>query len=345
MANNLENKDAYIIVGVDEENDYEIINMEENPNRRNTQNIVDFLREKDFAGDVRPIVHIESIKIYEKTIDIIVIHNSFNTPYYLIKEFQGVHPNNIYTRVLDTNTPKNKTADVKNTEYLWKKRFRLLSMPLDRMRYYLQDINDWEDSPTEGSISKKYYKYAPEFVIEYDDEEGADAYQYYLFNQMDIRPHWYEIRLYYHQTLLSELEGIGLDGGRYFTPVPLADYISFNGYNNIDITLRYFIKDSLIYDIHKFYYKLRVDSHEANFARQKFLDCIIIFDSEKEKEMFKDFIFKHWTLDKDEFSNNIRLPYFRKIEGYNMEEIKQQYLNMQILKRMYEKFKTLNSIY
>jgi len=35
MANNLENQDAYII-GIDEEKDYEIVDVTSDPNRKNT---------------------------------------------------------------------------------------------------------------------------------------------------------------------------------------------------------------------------------------------------------------------------------------------------------------------
>ncbi|MGN8644196.1 RNA-binding domain-containing protein [Catenibacterium mitsuokai] len=36
MANNIENRDAYIIIGIDEENDFSITGVEEDNNRRNT---------------------------------------------------------------------------------------------------------------------------------------------------------------------------------------------------------------------------------------------------------------------------------------------------------------------
>ena len=61
MANNLSNRDAYIIIGVDEENDYSFSSVRNDPNRKNTQQLVDFMREKRFAGGVRPIVSVESI--------------------------------------------------------------------------------------------------------------------------------------------------------------------------------------------------------------------------------------------------------------------------------------------
>ena len=134
MANNLENHEAYIIIGVDEK-DYSIRNVEEDPYRKNTQKIVDFLRDKKFAGGLRPVVVVNEVKMLGGTIDIIKIKNSFNTPFFLLEHYKGVMPNNIYTRVMDTNTPKNRSADIEHIEYLWKKRFRLLATPLERIKY------------------------------------------------------------------------------------------------------------------------------------------------------------------------------------------------------------------
>ena len=50
FANNLVNRDCYIIIGVDQENDYGIVDITSDSNRKNTQNIVDFLKDKKFAG-------------------------------------------------------------------------------------------------------------------------------------------------------------------------------------------------------------------------------------------------------------------------------------------------------
>ena len=83
MANNLENRDAYIIIGVDEEQDYSLVEVQEDPYRRNTQMLTDFLRDKKFAGDIRPVVTVESILVTGITIDVIVIHNSDNTPIFI----------------------------------------------------------------------------------------------------------------------------------------------------------------------------------------------------------------------------------------------------------------------
>ena len=51
MANNLVNRDAYIIIGIDENGDYSICDISADTNRRNTQMLTDFIRSKKFAGE------------------------------------------------------------------------------------------------------------------------------------------------------------------------------------------------------------------------------------------------------------------------------------------------------
>lgn len=58
MANNITNHDGLIIIGVDEETDYSICNVANDQNRKKTQDIVAFLREKKFAGGIRPTVYV-----------------------------------------------------------------------------------------------------------------------------------------------------------------------------------------------------------------------------------------------------------------------------------------------
>ncbi|MGJ0909204.1 AlbA family DNA-binding domain-containing protein [Clostridium botulinum] len=336
MANNLENKDAYIIIGIDEENNYKVKSVADDGNRKNTQMLVDFLRNKKFAGGIRPTVFVKTVVLVEGEVDVIVIKNNYNTPFYLTEKYQGVFANNIYARVMDTNTPKEKSADIHNVEYLWKKRFRLISTPLERIKYYLEKPDEWLDSPTDWETSKKYYKYSPEFTIEYTLEDDGDAYQYYLFNQTDIRPHWRKIRIFYHQTLLETLEGICLDGGRYFTPTPLTDGVSLREFHNWDIEFKYFIKHTLPYVVHQFYYE--PDGDDETISHNKFEECILVFESENEKDAFKKYVLKNWA-NKERFSENIWLPHFSQIEGYRMEEFKKQYWNVQVLKRMLDEFK------
>ena len=336
MANNLENRDAYIIIGVDEEKDYSLINMKLDVNRKNTQKLVDFLRNKKFAGGVRPVIYVQEVKLLGTYIDVIVIKNSYETPFYLTENFQGVMANNIYTRVMDSNTPKNKSADIFHIEYLWKKRFRLITTPLERMKYYLQIKEDWINAPTNWETDRKYNKYYPEFTIEYTLDDDGNGYQYYLFNQTDHNPHWRKIRLYYHQTLLEEIEGVALDGGRYFTPTPLTEGISLGKYHYWDIVYKYYIIDTLRYIIHEFYYE--PDGDEATHAHRCFVECVLIFKSEKERLEFNRYVIEHWH-EKDSFSDKIYIPHMPPIDGYVMGKFEKEYRNVQILKQLLEQFR------
>lgn len=79
MANNLENRDAYIIIGIDDENDFKLMNVKGESNRKNTQMMVDFLKDKKFAGGVGPMVYIETVFLLQ-------IRwrrgNNFSSPFY-----------------------------------------------------------------------------------------------------------------------------------------------------------------------------------------------------------------------------------------------------------------------
>ena len=108
MANNLADRDAYIIIGVDENDNYSIHDVRQDTNRRNTQQLTDFIRNKKFAGDFRPFVTVEPVLLNDGYIDVIIIHNSLNTPFYLKERYKGINQSNIYVRLQDSNTPKDK---------------------------------------------------------------------------------------------------------------------------------------------------------------------------------------------------------------------------------------------
>lgn len=336
MANNLENKDAYIIIGVDEDNDYVVQDVVNDVNRKNTQMIVDFLKDKKFAGQIRPIVYVNTIEINNKKLDIIVIENTTKTPYYLSERYQGLEANNIYTRIMDTNTPKNSSADIQNIEYLWKKRFGIIFTPKERIIQYLKNKDNWLESPTDMDIEKKYHKLFPEFTIQYKLENEDGGYQYYLFNQKKIEPDWRKISIFYHQTLIIELEGVCLDGGRYFTSAPEFDGICINQNREWEISFRYYTKGTLNYIVHKFYYD--ENQSEQKISHDKLIKNILIFESEDEKKDFKEYVINIWN-EKEKFSNNIYLPKFPEIKGYNMEGLEEQYRNVQILKKMFLEYK------
>lgn len=212
MANNLSDNDGYIIIGIDEEKDYSIRDVKLDENRKNTQKIVDFLKDKKFAGDNRPTVYVQTIEWAEENIDVVVVQNNMNTPYYLAIDYRDkekhLKANHIYTRIMDSNTAKDCNADLDKVEYLWKKRFGINKSALERVTIYLKDKKNW----FQNEFEVVYYKYAPEFTIKCEYDESRKGYEVYMLGQIDNTPHWYDIQLYYHSTLLHTVSAVALDG-------------------------------------------------------------------------------------------------------------------------------------
>ena len=336
MANNLENRDAYIIIGIDEENDYCVNDMTNAENRKSTQMLVDFVRNKKFAGGIRPRVMVETMQLETGTIDIIVIKNGYSTPYVLEEAYRGVCANNIYTRVMDSNTPKNKTAEISHIEYLWKKRFRLLMAPLEQVFYYLLNREEWEDVPEDGAITRQYYKYSPEYIIEHFRCDDRDGYEYYLFSQSDSRPRWYNINVKYHQTTLFSTIGAGLDGGRYFTNVPCTDFLFDDWRYEGNVCFKYYVKGTKEMILHDFF--CDYDSHEAMYAREQFEECILIFSSNEEKENFKEYAATKWA-ERQNYLEDVRLPHMELPSAYREDAFKEEYENAIVLKKMLDEYR------
>lgn len=283
MSNLVGSEDGIIIIGCDEENGHQLNDVENDPNRRDTAKVVDFLREKRFAGGVRPVVYVHPMCIQGITIDVIVVKNTRNTPYYLTESFGEIRANHIYTRVMDTNTPRDKSADPDRVEKLWKKRFALDASALEKAQYFLSTPDDWDS--VDGAESY-FCKIAPEFTITTESDD-RDGYEYFLFNQMDKRPHWYNIYLKYHQTTIYSTLGVGLDGGRYFTPCPEIE--GFRDDRGDYHTYRAFTVGSMQYELNRFFYK-KEKSGEEEYCRKQLFECVAVFSSEIEKRLFETYL-------------------------------------------------------
>ena len=338
LANNLADHDAYIIIGIDQENDYKPQDIQSDPNRRNTQNIVDFLKDKHFAGGIRPVVFVQQLFVFSCTIDVVVIKNSHNTPFYLTEKYEKVNPNNIYTRVMDTNTPINMTADANHVEYLWRKRFFLDSSPLEKLTYYLRTPSYWETIPTvDGG---KYYRFAPEFtIIDEPDDEGRTRL-FFHYSQIDNNPRWYKIQLKYHQTVLLQLLGHALDGGRCFVVSPEIDGINFSQHLSWDLSYCYFIKDSCPYLLNSFFQQTEGYSIDP-YSFQRFMDCVLVFESEEERLRFKEHV-KHNKEKYDSLCKRddlIRMLPFSSNSDSNISHYKKEFLDSLVLQTMLSDFR------
>ncbi|GFN30448.1 ATP-binding protein [Paenibacillus xylaniclasticus] len=289
MANNRVDRDAYIIFGI-ADGTFEVVGVENDENLRNQQQIIDFLKTKKFVSGIRPRVEMRTLMIANHEVDVLIIKNSTDTPYFLTEDFpdQGrrVRANHIYTRVGDTNTDIDKSADINNIEYLWKKRFLLTRSPFEQIMKRLENKNEWKrDEDTYYNI------FNPEFTITIeDDDEGRELTpQFYSYAMTNSSTMFQMLNIKYFGTQLYRTQIVILDGGRYTTPVPDWGYLFFGEYKiHPDYALKYFTKDSPSYKLSEFLYD--EDDHEEGYARRRFFEVVLLFEDSLEKDVFLDYV-------------------------------------------------------
>lgn len=316
MANNIENKDAYIIIGVT--NSGEITDILNDKNRRNTAHLINFLRTKQFVGQFRPIVRVVTLIIENKNIDVIVVENSTNTPYVLEEDFsystqnieeklhsgqknkiEVVKQGNVYTRIQDTNTPKDKTADYDKVEKLWRKRFYLDASPFEKLSFYLKDIKGWELNSFQNEW---YYKYSNElFKIRYTWDSNTEKTNS-VWDYIGIYGPWskHNIEIIWQNVIIKTYEV--LSNCKYSAIMPYCRFMRFDG-DNKGYWYWCYVKGSEIELLQRLLerdnknIKNPLEPIQFDFYKEN----IISFVSENEKNEFEKYLYNNWTILKLEF--------------------------------------------
>ncbi len=333
MANSPANRDCYIIIGV-EDKTYNVLGVS-GEKRKNQQNVIDLLRQKSsWAGGYIPEVYVKTISIEDKEIDVVVVKQSNNTPFYLLKDYtnegQPVFKGAIYTRKGDTNTPKKDTADLYDTELLWKRRFGLLYNPSQRAKFYLKDLDNWES--VEGETDKSgredsfvFYRPDPDYTVYFvheDETDGGLTYakdvndnavgtqSYYLFAFCNVSYHTgYSSRrkviLYYKEVPLFSSIIESVDEGRTSVVPPELSVID-----------PHYIEDSFRYLMFEFVFRHWCFNYSSE-AREMFLRVIPVYKNDEEHEEFREYV-----------KNNGIPPYTpgrknEKMQGKALERIQQ----------------------
>ena len=288
MANNRADRDAYIIFGV-RNSDYSIVGVERDSGRRNQQQMIDQLKDKNFAGGIRLTVYLKTLEIQGHEIDVLVVKNSTDTPFYVEEKIQDrgrvVNPYHIYTRVGDTNTDITKSADIDKVEYLWKKRFMLNKSPLEQIIKKLDNKEEWV---SEDEIY--YNKYNPEYTIKLvKDEEYAKSYEYYSYSMCNESTIYGVVEVRSYGTKLYSNQYVVLDSGRYITSVPKWEFIKFDYNRDNRYCLKYYIKTEIEYKLHKFLFDN--SNEDAVYAHNNFMEGVVVFNDEMEKEDFMEYLY------------------------------------------------------
>ncbi|WP_321992533.1 ATP-binding protein [Marispirochaeta aestuarii] len=226
FSNTVCKKNKYIIVGIS--NDGNIIGL--NPkveNRKRKSDYIDFLRNIKFSGDERPKIEVETIIIENKEIDIIIIMDDSNKTYYLSEDYRDenkvVKDNFIYTRVGDTNTPINKSADKNIIENMWKEKFNMDLTPNQKYIKLLLDYDNWKYD----GISKAYYdpdlEYSLEIIDDEENNEGLFWWQMILYE----KPVSCFYNLLYKDKILKKIPIVHFNNEKLMFPYPCNTNITY----------------------------------------------------------------------------------------------------------------------
>ena len=296
LSNSLHKGDKYLIIGVDEEKDYELnnLNQHEIKNRKTQADLMDFLSSKQFAGDNVPMMKLETLFYKnEIEIDVILISEKNSKPYYLSTDYrcgkETVRAGVIYNRNNDKNVPKNKTANIYKIEKMWRQRFGLDEKPLDRLKQLLLEPENWEKDF--GNKNYGYHKNFPEFNFKFKKRnENYDSFRFFFD---DENSEIYKIFFYYHTTLLCEFEFAILDGYRVYSSIPQIGILSLNG-NSKEKTFYYFQKDN---EIGRLLYFIGGEFKLTDRMKNEL--PISIFENEDEKNSFLKFIESERTMNEN----------------------------------------------
>lgn len=234
LANSLHKGNRYLILGIsDPSTDCKIVGLtKEQLNRKNQVGYIDFIRTQKFAGDIRPILELKTVKIEGYDIDVLIIFDMPLKPYYITAPYRDkdkeVKANHIYVRTHDTNTPIDKSADINLIEKMWRQRFGLDVTPLEKMKYYLTNPDQWTKDI--GNSKVLFHNSFPEYTIELSDvEKFWEVYSYFFRNEKSFLG---TAKFKCHQTELFELEYMYCDEMRIALPVPQSEYLHINDEDN-----------------------------------------------------------------------------------------------------------------
>ena len=219
--------DRYIIYGV---NDTGLVVGLQPSSLRTQADIVSTLSNAGFAGGVHPDIYLQQIKLQGQRLEVLVIKDLPEKPYYLQKKYHkdGVrlNPGTVYARVRDSNTPSDQVASSYDIERMWRQRFGLDQTPFQRVQNYLLDRDGW----TETSEDVLYYSQFPEFTISPTEEEARPVQAGENWVRAATNPSAFvrPFRICFHQTVLAQVECIYYDEMRARTPAPRLTYVDFS---------------------------------------------------------------------------------------------------------------------
>lgn len=211
-------------------------------------------------------------------------------------------------------------------ERLWKKRFRLDVSVYDRYKYLLKYPKEWTKIISNDGIENFIYTKDPNFVIKSGElrEDKNLHYDSFAMSEPNIQINWFQIELYYGQTVIYNNFDVPLDDGSYEIVVPMVGHI-YLGREREPRSYTYYLEDDFPYLLTQFINSFNDKPHwRVNWENVE--EDVVIFQNESEHEYYEE-LFKEMYVDenRDKLSpseseleavkGKIKASGWRKIDG------------------------------
>lgn len=314
MANNLSNRDAYIIMGI-QDKPVKITGVKQFSNKWTQENYQDFLQNLTWAGDMIPTVEFRTIN--NGDLDVLIIKKSNRVPFYITKKYSKVRENRIYVRKGSKNTAIDSQAEISDIEKLFEYRFGLTPFPKERVINYITDHDYWIEMKGNYETRSWYYEKFPEYTMELVDDPQNDELKapVYALIQFNARTTWQILRLKYHQTILLEFSSHYIDEYRGISVQPKYNFLKLSDrMNDIKFPFMYYYYLSNSVEIELMYLLKELMQHDGE-AWRRHLSLIPVFDDDEERNIIEKYVEEN----KAEILVEIKKESEKVCLGYNYE--------------------------
>lgn len=314
MANNLSNRDAYIIMGI-QDKPVKITGVKQFSKKWTQENYQDFLQNLTWAGDMIPTVEFRTIN--NGDLDVLIIKKSNRVPFYITKKYSKVRENRIYVRKGSKNTAIDSQAEISDIEKLFEYRFGLTPFPKERVINYITDHDHWIEMKGNYETRSWYYEKFPEYTMELVDDPQNDELKapVYALIQFNARTTWQILRLKYHQTILLEFSSHYIDEYRGISVQPKYNFLKLSDrMNDIKFPSMYYYYLSNSVEIKLMYLLKELMQHDGE-AWRRHLSLIPVFDDDEERNIIEKYVEEN----KAEILVEIKKESEKVCLGYNYE--------------------------
>lgn len=313
MANNLSNRDAFIIMGI-QDKPVKITGAKQFSNKWTQESYQDFLQNLTWAGDMIPIVEFRTI--HNGELDVLIIKKSNRVPFYITKKCNKVQENQIYVRKGSKNTAIDSQAEIGDIEKLFEFRFGLTPYPKERVINYISDHGHWIEMKEDYETRSWYYEKFPEYTIELsrDPDNETLASPDYAYVQMNCKSSWQILRVKYHQTTLMEYTAHYVDETRGVVVAPRFSSIKIREDETLVSTKQYCYYFQECTEI-KLMFLLQDLLRQGTLVLENHLALIPIYKNDEEKSKVENIINKN----KEDFNFKMEHEILKSIISHGSE--------------------------